>query len=175
MYDYSNFLTVFLRKCPSSEHRKKIKNILRKAKKVKKAKEVGQSTVVAGVDDGATALDDNAKALDNNDQALEESAKALDINASTEAPNSDASPVDANTKALEDNTKTLDNTTTKGPEKDAKTICWFCHADVSNMKNCICAGCKKVSKTLSLVNKSSLIMVQNLHWKPEKREQEMSK
>ena len=78
-------------------------------------------------------------------------------------------------ETLEDNTKTLDNTTTKGPEKDAKTICWFCHADVSNMKNCICAGCKKVSKTLCLVNKSSLMMVQNLHWKPEKREQEMSK
>ena len=77
-------------------------------------------------------------------------------------------------ETLEDNTKTLDNTT-KGPEKDAKTICWFCHADVSNMKNCICAGCMKVSKTLSLVNKSSLMMVQNLHWKPEKREQEMSK
>ena len=78
-------------------------------------------------------------------------------------------------ETLEDNTKTLDNTTTKGPEENAKTICWFCLADVSNMKNCICAGCKKVSKTLSLVNKSSLIMVQNLHWKPEKREQEMSK
>ena len=78
-------------------------------------------------------------------------------------------------ETLEDNTKTLDNTTTKGPEKDAKTICWFCHADVSNMKNCICAGCKKVSKTLSLVNKSSLMIVQNLHWKPEKREQEMLK
>ena len=115
---------------------------------------------MAGVDDGATALEDNAKALDNNDQALEESAKALDINASAEAPNSDASAVDANTKALEDN---------------AKNICWFCHEDVTKMKNCICAGCKKVSKTLSLVNKSSLIMVQNLHWKPEKREQEMSK
>ena len=127
MYDYSNFLTVFLRKCPSSEHRKKIKNILRKANK---AREVGQSTVVAGVD-GATALEDNAKVLDNNDQALEESAKALEINASAEAPNSDASAVDANTKALEDN---------------AKNICWFCHEDVTKMKNCICAGCKKVSK-----------------------------
>ena len=79
------------------------------------------------------------------------------------------------TMTLEDNAKTLDNTTTKGPEEDATTICWFCHADVSKMKNCICAGCKKVSKTLSLVNKSSLMMVQNLHWKPEKREQEMSK
>ena len=124
MFDYSNFLTVFLRMCPSAEHRKKIKNILRKAKK---AKEVGQS--VAGVDDGATALEDNAKALDNNDQTLEESAKALDINASAEAPNSDASAVDANTKALEDN---------------AKNICWFCHEDVTKMKNCICAGCKKV-------------------------------
>ena len=129
MYDYSNFLTVFLRKCPSSEHRKKIKNILRKAKK---AREVGQSTVVAGVD-GATALEDNAKALDNNDQALEESAKALDIKASAEAPNSNASAVDANTKALEDN---------------AKNICWFCHEDVTKMKNCICAGCKKVIESL---------------------------
>ena len=79
------------------------------------------------------------------------------------------------TMTLEDNAKTLDNTTTKGPEEDATTICWFCHADVSKMKNCICAGCKKVSKTLSLVNKSSLMMVQNLHWNPEKREQEMSK
>ena len=125
MYDYSNFLTVFLRKCPSSEHRKKIKNILRKAKE---AREVEQSTVVAGVD-GATALEDKAKALDNNDQTLEESAKALEINASAEAPNSDASAVDANTKALEDN---------------AKNICWFCHEDVTKMKNCICAGCKKV-------------------------------
>ena len=125
MFDYSNFQTVFLRKCPSSEHKKKIKNILRKAKE---AREVEQSTVVAGVD-GATALEDKAKALDNNDQTLEESAKALDINASTEAPNSDASAVDANTKALEDN---------------AKNICWFCHEDVTKMKNCICAGCKKV-------------------------------
>ena len=78
-------------------------------------------------------------------------------------------------ETLEDNTKTLDNTTTKGPEKDAKTICWFCHADVSNMKNCICAGCKKVRTAVSLVNKSSLMIVQKLHWKPEKREQEMSK
>ena len=129
MYDYSNFLTVFLRKCPSAEHRKKIKNILRKAKK---AREVGQSTVVAGVDDGATAPEDNTKASDNNDQALEESAKALDINASAEAPNSDASAVDANTKALEDN---------------AKNICWFCHEDVTKMKNCICAGWKKVMES----------------------------
>ena len=126
MYDYSNFLTVFLRKCPSSEHRKKIKNILRKAKK---AREVGQSTVVAGVADGATALEDNAKALDNNDQALEESAKALDIKASAEAPNSNASAVDANTKALEDN---------------AKNICWFCHEDVTNLEINKCAGCRKV-------------------------------
>ena len=118
----------FLRKCQNAENRKKIKNILRKAKK---AREVGQSTVVAGVDDGATAPEDNTKASDNNDQALEESAKALDINASAEAPNSDASAVDANTKALEDN---------------AKNICWFCHEDVFKIKNCICAGCKKVSK-----------------------------
>ena len=128
MYDYSNFLTVFLRKCPSAEHRKKIKNILRKAKKAKEAEE---SSVVAGVDDGATALEDNAKALDNNDQALEESAKALDINANAEAPNSDASAVNTDTKALEDN---------------AENICWFWHEDVTKMKNCICAGCKKVSK-----------------------------
>ena len=118
----------FLRKCQNAENRKKIKNILRKAKK---AREVGQSTVVAGVD-GATALEDNAKVLDNNDQALEESAKALEINASAEAPNSDASAVDANTKALEDN---------------AKNICWFCHEDVTKMKNCICAGCKKVMES----------------------------
>ena len=135
MYDYSNFLTVFLRKCPSAEHRKKIKNILRKAKK---AKEVGQSTVVAGVDDGATALEDNTKAIDNNDQALEETAKALDINAEAvvdneKALNSDASAVDNNT--LEDN---------------AKNICWFCHEDVTKMKNCICAGCKKVIESSSL-------------------------
>ena len=66
------------------------------------------------------------------------------------------------TMTLEDNAKTLDNTTTKGPEEDATTICWFCHADVSKMKNCICAGCKKVSKTLSLANKSSQMIVQNL-------------
>ena len=123
-----NFLTAFLRKCPSAEHRKKIKNILRKAKK---AREVGQSTVVAGVADGATALEDNAGALGDKYQALEETAKALDINASAEAPNSDTSAVDVNTKALEDN---------------AKNICWFCHEDVTKMKNCICAGCKKVSK-----------------------------
>ena len=64
-------------------------------------------------------------------------------------------------ETLDDNTKTLDNTTTKGPEKDAKTICWFCHADVSNMKNCICVGCKKVRTTLSLVNKSSLMIVKS--------------
>ena len=116
----------FLRKCQNAENRKKIKNILRKAKK---AREVGQSTVVAGVADGATALEYDAKALGDKYQALEETAKALENNSIAEAPNSDASAVDANTKALEDN---------------AKNICWFCHEDVTKMKNCICAGCKKV-------------------------------
>ena len=127
----------FLRKCQNAENRKKIKNILRKAKK---AREVGQSTVVAGVADVTTALEDNAKALGDKYQALEETAKALDINAEAvvdneKAPNSDASAVDNNAKALEDK---------------AKNICWFCHEDVTKMKNCICAGCKKVIESSSL-------------------------
>ena len=91
---------------------------------------------MAGVADGATALEDNAGALGDKYQALEETAKALDINAEAlvdneKALNSDASAVDNNAKALEDKTKKK---------------CWFCHEDVTKMKNCICAGCKKVSK-----------------------------
>ena len=93
---------------------------------------------MAGVADGATALKYDAKALGDKYQALEETAKALDINAEAvvdneKALNSDASAVDNNAMALEDN---------------AKNICWFCHEDVTKMKNCICAGCKKVIESL---------------------------
>ena len=93
---------------------------------------------MAGVADGATALEDNAGALGDKYQALEETAKALDINAEAvvdneKALNSDASAVDNN--SLEDN---------------AKNICWFCHEDVTKMKNCICAGCKKVIESSSI-------------------------
>ena len=28
---------------------------------------------------------------------------------------------------------------------NADSICWFCHADVTNLKNNKCAGCKKVT------------------------------
>ena len=30
----------------------------------------------------------------------------------------------------------------------ADTICWFCHADVTNLKNNMCVGCRKVIKHL---------------------------
>ena len=30
---------------------------------------------------------------------------------------------------------------------NAESICWFCHADVSSLKNNKCAGCRKVNNT----------------------------
>ena len=31
---------------------------------------------------------------------------------------------------------------------NADSICWFCHADVSNLENNECAGCRKVTTHL---------------------------
>ena len=33
----------------------------------------------------------------------------------------------------------------------ADSICWFCHADVSNLENNKCAGCRKVTNVYTSV------------------------
>ena len=33
----------------------------------------------------------------------------------------------------------------EGINDKAESICWFCHADVTSIRNNRCAGCKKVS------------------------------
>ena len=35
-------------------------------------------------------------------------------------------------------------------DDNADSICWFCHADVSNLANNKCAGCRKVTTRLCL-------------------------
>ena len=46
----------------------------------------------------------------------------------------------------------------------AGSICWFCHADVSNLENNKCAGCRKVTHVYSVhcTPLSSFWMKQNL-------------
>ena len=39
---------------------------------------------------------------------------------------------------------------------NADSICWFCHADVTNLANNKCAGCRKVRTHLGAVNKSTV-------------------
>ena len=35
---------------------------------------------------------------------------------------------------------------------NADSICWFCHADVSNLENNKCAGCRKVNDNFALIS-----------------------
>ena len=44
---------------------------------------------------------------------------------------------------------------------NADSICWFCHADVTNLANNKCAGCRKV-RTLQILTKCIFLLFLHL-------------
>ena len=107
-----------LRQFPNAKHRKKIKEILKEGRKAKQDRATAEAGALASDTAGAHGSN-KASAQTSDTTSSHTSITASDTASAHESGNVD---------------------------DKADSICWFCHADVTNLENNKCAGCRKVTQ-----------------------------
>ena len=106
-----------LRQFPNAKHRKKIKEILKEGRKAKQ----DRATAEAG------ALASDTSGAHGSNKASAQTSDTASAHVSNTASDTASAHASGNV------------------DDKADSICWFCHADVTNLENNKCAGCRKVT------------------------------
>ena len=122
-----------LRQFPNAKHRKKIKEILKEGRKAKQDRATAEAGALASDTAGAHGSNKaSAQTSDTSSAHCSNTASAHGSNtASARASNTASNTASAHASGNVDD--------------KADSICWFCHADVTNLENNKCAGCRKVT------------------------------
>ena len=107
-----------LRQFPNAKHRKKIKEILKEGRKAKQ----DRATAEAG------ALASDTSGAHGSNKASAQTSDTASAHVSNTASDTASAHASGNV------------------DDKADSICWFCHADVTNLENNKCAGCRKVTQ-----------------------------
>ena len=113
-----NFKLSNLRQFPNAKQRKKIKEILKEGRKAKQDRATAEAGALAS--DTAGAHGSNKASAQTSDTASAHVSNTASDTASAHASGN--------------------------VDDKAESICWFCHADVTNLENNKCAGCRKVTQ-----------------------------
>ena len=127
-----------LRQFPNAKHRKKIKEILKEGRKAKQDRATAEAGALAS--DTAGANGSNKASAQTSDTSSAHGSNTASARASNTASGT-ASAHASNTASDTASAHASGNVDDK-----ADSICWFCHADVTNLENNKCAGCRKVTQ-----------------------------
>ena len=115
-----------LRQFPNAKHRKKIKEILKEGRKAKQDRATAEAGALAS--DTAGAHGSNKASAQTSDTSSAHCSNTASARASNTASGTASAHATGNA------------------DDKADSICWFCHADVTNLENNKCAGCRKVTQ-----------------------------